>query len=1032
VAIDASGNLYVADSANNRIVMVNPAGAGSAIDLGGLTLSAPRGVAIDAAGNLYISDSGNNRIVKLPSGGSAAVLSITGLGTALNVPAGLGVDAAGRLYIADAGNNRIVMVSGVAGSALSISGLGTALSAPTGVSVDSFGNVFIADSGNNRVVRVSSSGTASVPSTGSLSLNLPLAATVDVHGVVYVADTANSRIVSLMMSAVSFGELQVGASSGNSITLPFTIGIGTTLGSVQALTLGAPGLDFTLGSGTTCANGTIDADCNIEVQFLPLAAGSRRGAVALFDESNTLLAVVPIYGSGGGAVAALSPGTASAISTGGVSLGSPFAAAIDGAGNIYVANYTGNNVVKIAAGGGSAAVVNTGGLTLNEAAGVAVDGAGNLYIADYGHDRIVLVTSSGTASVLNISGLGTAINQPAALAIDEAGNLYIADWGNSRIVKATPTGAGQVVNTGSYSLSGSGVTGVAVDASGNVYIADRASNHIVKVAASGAASLVSLTGLTLSNPQGVAVDSNGNLYIADSGHRRVVQLTVSGAASVVQTPGQTLGTILYGVMTDAGGNIYAVDWSNNRLSKVTVGGAALSFANTPVGATSSDSPKTAAVTNMGNQALTFSANPSYTANFSKNSSDADLCAASTSLNPGETCDVSVMFTPQSAGSLSASVVVTNNHLNGTDATQNVAVSGTGVTPITPTITWTQPSAIVYGTTLSGILNATATDGESTVAGSFAYTATRQGGSANAVTSATVLAAGSYTLSVTFTPDSSSYTAATGSVSLTVGKAAPTVALQSSGSPALVSNSVLFTATVSASASTPSGAVNFYDATTLLGSGTLASGRATYTNSSLSAGTHAITATYTGDANFSSATSSAVSQVVSDLSMGVASGGSSSATVSAGGTATYHLTIGPSDGSTLPAAVTLTATGGPTGSTITISPESIAAGAEATDVTLTVHVPGASAAVHKSHAWVLAFALPFMGILALPLSEIRRRSLKGGLFCFLLLLVVAFTVTIAGCGNSSHPAPAQPSNYTITVTATSGSVSHSTALTLRVQ
>jgi len=175
-----------------------------------------------------------------------------------------------------------------------------------------------------------------------------------------VADTANSRIAVLMVSAVGFGELPVGAISGGSFTLPFTIGVAATLGSVQALTLGAQSLDFTLGAGTTCTNGTTNTTCNVEVQFLPLAAGLRRGAVALFDQSSALLAFVPIYGIGSAPLAALSPGTSSVISTGGVSLSSPFQAAIDGAGNSYVSNYTGNNVVKIAAGGGSASVVARG------------------------------------------------------------------------------------------------------------------------------------------------------------------------------------------------------------------------------------------------------------------------------------------------------------------------------------------------------------------------------------------------------------------------------------------------------------------------------------------------------------------------------------------------------------------------------------------------------------------------------------------------------------------------------------------------
>jgi sugar lactone lactonase YvrE len=948
LALDGSGNLCIADTGNNRIVVVTAAGAGTAVDLGGLTLSTPSGVAIDASGNLYIADTGNNRIVRVPSGGSAAAFSITGLGTALDAPAGLGVDAAGNLYIADAGNNRIVKVtSGGAGSVLSISELGTSLSVPTSVAVDSFANVFIADLGNNRVVQVTSGGAGSVLSTGSLTFNAPSAVTVDVSGAVYVADTANSRIAQLMTSAVGFGELQVGTATGKSYILPFTVSVAATLGSVQALTLGTQSLDFTLGAGTTCMNGTTNTTCNVEVQFLPLASGLRRGGVALFDQSNTLLAVVPIYGTGGSPLAALSPGTASIVGTGGVSLSSPFEAAIDGAGNIYVGNYTGSNVVKIAAGGGSSSVVSTGAYTLNEAAGVALDGAGNLYIADYGHNRIVLVKSTGTASVLNITGLGTAINQPAALAFDSAGNLYIADWGNNRIVKVSPAGTGYVVSTGSYPLSVAGVTGVAVDPSGNVYIADRTANHIVKVAASGAASLVSIPGLTLTNPQGVAVDGNGNLYIADSGHRRMVQLTAAGTASVVQTPGQTIGTIMYGVLADASGNIYAVDWSNNRVLKVNVAGAALSFANTSIGATSSDSPKTATVTNLGNQALTFSANPSYTADFPENTSDSSLCTSSTSLDPGEVCDVSMLFTPQSAGSLSASVVITNNHLNGDSATQSVTASGTAT------------------------------------------------------------------------------------------KAQASIELASSTNPALVSNNVILTATVSFSAGTPTGSVDYYDGTTLLGSGTLASGTATCATSSLTSGTHSITAEYAGDSNFLSATSAVLSQVVSDLTFSVTSGETSSATVSAGGTATYHLAIAPSTGSTFPAAIIFSASGGPTASTITITPQTIAAGTAATNVTMTVHVPATSTGLPRFSHWAIASAFPLVGILMLPLgAQWKRRSLKQVQFAVLLLIAVGAMGTQLGCGGTTgttHTAPVQqPTNYTITVTATSGSVSHSTDLTLTVQ
>jgi hypothetical protein len=405
---------------------------------------------------------------------------------------------------------------------------------------------------------------------------------------------------------------------------------------------------------------------------------------------------------------------------------------------------------------------------------------------------------------------------------------------------------------------------------------------------------------------------------------------------------------MYGVSVDANGNIFAVDWSNNRVVKVDVASAVLSFANTRVGATSSDSPKVATVTNIGNQALVAAANPIYTADFSEDSSDVNLCTVSTSLDPGEVCDVAVQFTPQSAGSLSANVVITDNHLNGSAVTHNVGVSGTGIQGI------------------------------------------------------------------------------------------PSIELDSSANPALLSSSVTLTAIVSSSASTPTGSVNFYEGTTLLGSGTLDSGVATYATSSLTAATHSITAVYGGDSNFSAVTSSVLSLVVSDVSLSLASGGSSSATVSSGGTATYHLLIAPSTGSVLPASVSLAATGAPAGSTVTITPHTIAAGAAATNVTVAIQVPAARASARRSYAWALAFAVPFAGWFVLPFGiECRWLSRKRVFFGILLLIAVVSSGAILGCGAAQvatpTPTPApQPKNYSIRLTATSGGVSHSTTLTLTVQ
>jgi len=1173
LAVDATGDLFVADGGNNRIVELS-GGVASVVNLGGLTLNNPTKLAFDAAGDLYIADSVNNRIIKIPAGGSAAVLTITGLGTALNFPSGLAFDVSGNLFIADATNNRIVKVTtGGVGSALTITGLSTGLSNPLGVAVDGFGNVYIADTDNSRIVVVAPGGSASVLSTGSLTLSFCEDLAVTFGGAVYVTDSNNNRIVEVNASSVGFGHIQMGAVSATAMTLPFQVGTLAIVGSVQVLTQGTASLDFTAVAGTTCTNGTTNASCVVNVQFLPTAAGLRRGAVVVLDNSSPPVPIlsVPLYGFSDSPVAALAPNTGSVIGTGGLAISNPYELALDGAGNMYVGDYTGKNVTKIPAGGGGASLVNLGtpgGTALQNITGVALDGAGNLFVADHQNSRIVVMTPGGVVSVLSINGLSPALGFPVSLVFDEAGNLYIADFTTGRVVEvsslvvagSTSSGNATVINTGSFSFTGSTLTGATVDSQGTIYTAARSQNNsgIIKVTASGVASALSFPGITpaINDPQGVSVDGMGNVYVVDTGNSRIVKLTTAGVASVLSINGlpgpSTLGSFLFGTTVDASGNLYICDWTNNRIVFVNVSGAVLTFASTNVGSTSSDSPKTSTVTNLGNQPLVFSANPSFTANFSQPTGSTDQCLLSTSLTSGTVCDVSVQFTPQSAGSLSAGIVATNNNLNVSSATETIAVSGTGLaTPdttatavstnptsvivgqtiavtatvtdtasghtatvptggvtftdtvgstsvslnggnpvtlssghatltgvtlsgagshtitanyagisgsflsssntttvqvnavrVTPTINWTLPTGgITYGSTLSSLLTASAANGSSSVSGTFSYTATPQGGTASTVTSATVLNAGTYTLTATFTPtDTTTYESATLSLTLIVGKASPTVALASSDITALAKSAVTFTATVASSAGTPTGSVSFQDGTTSLGSGTLSQGVATYTTSSLAAGAHTIAAQYGGSSNFSAVTGSAVTETVDDFSLNAATTSAASASVSPGGMATYALLIGPTIGTTFPAAVTLSVSGLPPGATATLTPKALAAGAGPTKVSLTVHVPSQSASLLRRSILALQLSAqspPMMlGMLFLPLAgRIRRSAGKHGRLALLLLLALFGTslIGLTGCGSkdSGFLGNAQTS-YTLTVTATSGALSHSTTLTLTVQ
>jgi sugar lactone lactonase YvrE len=539
LALDGAGNLYIADSGNARVVKVASSGSASVISTPSIVLSSPQGLALDTSGDLFIADTGNNRIVKVTPGGVASVFGITGLGTPLNTPLGLALDPAGNLYIADSVNSRIVRVAagGTAGTVLGSSGV--SLTTPAGLAADSFGHLYVADTTNTQIVAITTSnGFASLINTGTVTLNAPQGVAVDPSGILSIADTADNQVVSAATSSVGYGHTPYCSSSGKVLTLPFTVGIGATVGSVKVFTSGTLNLDFTLNGTNSCTPGTTgNVACSVDVQFLPTAPGLRRGAIVVYDNGSPQvpLIIVPLFGTADAAQAAISPGPAHVVSTGSVITNFPFQLALDGAGDIYSANYVGSNVVKIPANGSSSSVVAFGVLTpaIGFVAGVAVDGAGDLFFTDHNNSRIGIVSAGGYTSILSIAGLSPALNEPTGIFFDGPGNLYISDWQNNRVVKVTQlavaqkssqssSGTGSVVTPGSYTFTSGSVFSVAVDPQGTVYLADRNGDRIIKVTSAGAASLVATTGVTLINPQGVSVDGMGNLYIADSGNSRIV------------------------------------------------------------------------------------------------------------------------------------------------------------------------------------------------------------------------------------------------------------------------------------------------------------------------------------------------------------------------------------------------------------------------------------------------------------------------------------------------------------------------------
>jgi uncharacterized repeat protein (TIGR03803 family) len=473
-------------------------------------------------------------------------------------------------------------------------------------------------------------------------------------------------------------------------------------------------------------------------------------------------------------------------------LNKPYGVAVDAYGNLFIADTENdsvreagtNGVITAVAGNGTAGYSGDGGAatnaSLNEPYGVATDASGNLFIADTYNFCIRKVGTNGIIATVAGNGTngysgdgGTATNAslsyPWMVAVDAAGDLIIADSGNNRIREVDSNGIITTVagnGTNGYSGDGGPATNaelnepaaVAVDAVGNVFITDFGNNRLREVDTSGMITTVAGNGTMgysgdgglpttakLNNPAAVAVDAAGNVFIADSGNNRIREVVFQGPA-----------LMLTNVATNAAGS-YDVVVSN------AYGSTTSAVASLMVGFPPTIANQLTNLTVIYGGTATFAVTPTGTSPFYYQWQFNGTNLTNNSQITGSQSNILTLagVTMDNAGTYQ--IVVTNAY-GSSDAFATLTV-----TMALPALAWTDPSPIIYGSSLtSNQLNATAS-----VPGSFAYDPTN----------GSFLDTGTNTLSVIFTPtDAIDFSSVTDSVSLVVSPAPLTVTASDASEP----------------------------------------------------------------------------------------------------------------------------------------------------------------------------------------------------------------------------------------------------------
>jgi sugar lactone lactonase YvrE len=528
------------------------------------------------------------------AGNLAGPGTVDGVGAAarFNNPIGLAIDVGGDMYVADTDNHAIrkitptgvvTTLAGQAGISGSTDGIGpeARFSSPEGIAIDTTGTIYIADTGNVTIRKVTPTGavttfagTAGAPGAddgigAAARFSDPIGLAVDAGGDVYVADSEVDTIRKITATAVV-------------TTLAGQVGISGSADGIGA----AARFNGPTGIATDAAGNVYVADrLNSTIRKVTPA-----GLVT------TLAGQVEVSGIADGVGAS-------------AQFALPFGTATDAAGNVYVADNSGDSIRKVTSAGVvttlASGLVSDSNLGIFNDTGLTIDPAGNLYIADTS-STIRKITPTGRVTTLagraavsgSANGIGPAaqFTAPQGIATDAAGNVYVAEILTIR--KITPTGVVTTLAKDPFQRA----IDVATDVKGNVYVTE--GTAVSKITPAGVVTTLagvygvvgSADGIGASAEffaaQGVAADAAGNLYIADTENYEIRKITPTGLVTTLAgqagNPGIADGvgaaaqfTYPWSIAIDPGGIIYVTDKLSHTIRRITATGVVTTLAGQP-------------------------------------------------------------------------------------------------------------------------------------------------------------------------------------------------------------------------------------------------------------------------------------------------------------------------------------------------------------------------------------------------------------------------------------------------------------------